>query len=386
MGEQNRKILRKMFRSILKISRDFDKEPHSKNFLYRNNNFDLMEIPDNAEEHEYYRKIMDKVFHGMGYFYKNETTKLEDIVQEEFRKSYDDVSDTIRIDASLAVLRNFSSIWNMYKQSIKPIITESKKCPVEYPTCDISRLDIEHTDNSSTYLDAIKPGILLVAHPLVHGPFKRSVVLILDHSVTGAYGVVINRFENHNIVSAVKNLPPYVTDSFGLSRISFGGMIRRLQVIHSVPECGGVEIPNCKSVPMFSGGDIKKAVDLVQKDPKLLEKFRFFVGCCVWTPQALMDELEAGFWIPCTASPDTLLELSTQPMPSHKEGEATYSSSIDHSSATDRLILPRRTRHRNDAVEDILWPSVIGSLGGPMGLFATLPPSLDSSVIMPVDW
>eukprot|EP00607_Mallomonas_marina_P003416 CAMPEP_0182433342 /NCGR_PEP_ID=MMETSP1167-20130531/62576_1 /TAXON_ID=2988 /ORGANISM="Mallomonas Sp, Strain CCMP3275" /LENGTH=235 /DNA_ID=CAMNT_0024621915 /DNA_START=410 /DNA_END=1117 /DNA_ORIENTATION=- len=219
---------------------------------------------------------------------------------------------------------------------------------------------LQEIDPSNINEKDIVPGVLLVAHPLVHGPFKRAVVLILEQTVSGTYGVVINRKESHNIGTAVRNLPSYITESFGNNPINFGGMIRRLQVIHSVPEAGGRAIPSCQHTPLFSGTDIKTATQLVKTDPSLCSKFRFFVGCCVWTPEALTEELEAGYWLPCHAPADTLLADLT----------------LDHKSS----------QQVNMISSDKLWSSIICGLGPPLAAFGLLPDKLDSSVIPSVDW
>ena len=151
------------------------------------------------------------------------------------------------------------------------------------------------------------------------------------------------------------NLPDNVLNVFGNNSVAFGGMVRRLTYLHDVPQVGGISIPTCKK-PLFAGGEIAKAMmfvkearnaakaaaaaaavpsanddegvtdDEVRISPEgsangytatetvievdAAERFRFFVGCCLWEGGNLEKELASGYWIPTHSEPDVVLELA----------------------------------------------------------------------------
>jgi putative AlgH/UPF0301 family transcriptional regulator len=102
---------------------------------------------------------------------------------------------------------------------------------------------------------------VLLSHPLVQGPLRNSCVLILENGDKGTYGVVLNHRTDYKLGGAVKALPGAVNKAFSEYNCSFGGMVRRLQYLHTVPDCGGKSVPGC-AAPLFAGMGLKKATML----------------------------------------------------------------------------------------------------------------------------
>jgi len=53
--------------------------------------------------------------------------------------------------------------------------------------------------------------------------------------------------------------------------------------------------------PVFAGGSVDKAIELVRSDPDARPQFSFFAGCCFWSTKAIQSEIQQGFWIPALA-------------------------------------------------------------------------------------
>ncbi len=230
-----------------------------------------------------------------------------------------------RVDAGFACLRNLSSVWSTYKASVSEMQRQQyQQQKLVQPTTSKARsrgrssrsaTNASETDarvDRTTDQDyeapvqvtnTLEPGMLLLAHPLVKGPLSRSVILLLEHSEAhGSYGIVINAPTEHTLKNSVVNLPADLLDAFGNCSVSFGGMVRRLQYVHDIPDLGAAdpegsvpdaqtsdnltanvhtsfEIPFCER-PMYCGGSVTAALQAVKKDPTLISRFRFFAGKC----------------------------------------------------------------------------------------------------------
>ena len=78
-----------------------------------------------------------------------------------------------------------------------------------------------------------------------------------------------------------------------------GGMIRRLQFIHDIPDCGGIPIPSTTTNKYYAGGQISTAIN---KASSSKHEFRFYVGCCLWEEAGLQTEIDKGYWFPVKAN------------------------------------------------------------------------------------
>lgn len=96
----------------------------------------------------------------------------------------------------------------------------------------------------------LKPGSFLLAHPLLTGYFRRSVICILDHTERsadtdgGTYGLIVNRIgvspqtgKDQTLQDVLRTIPPQLVDSFGDCAVRDGGPVHMsLQMIHSAKE------------------------------------------------------------------------------------------------------------------------------------------------------
>jgi len=175
-------------------------------------------------------------------------------------------------------------------------------------------------------------GQLLIAGPgLIDPNFRRTVVLVGEHSEEGALGVILNRASESTVDEAVPELSTLVA---GLGTIHVGGPVQPSAIVvlaeFSQPDQAG-------SLVLGSVGFLPSEVDPDELGE--LRRARVFVGYAGWGPGQLDGELEEGSWIVEPALPDDVFT----------------------------------------ADPDELWSDVLRRKGGPFGVLALMPldPSLN---------
>ncbi len=142
----------------------------------------------------------------------------------------------------------------------------------------------------------LAPGTLLAAWPGMDDPnFGRSLVLICQHDARGAYGLVLNRPEGHELAELVDAGHPLG----GLrSPVYIGGPVDlgRLQFLHALPERlpGGLRV----GTSLWLGGRLECLVDLLAAHPRSDLPVRLFLGYSGWGAGQLEEELAGCSWIP----------------------------------------------------------------------------------------
>ena len=170
-------------------------------------------------------------------------------------------------------------------------------------------------------------GHLLVAGPALIDPnFRRTVVLVGEHSNEGALGVVLNRVSETTVADAVPELAALVgTDA----PVHVGGPVQGSAIVviadFAEPERAGALV-------LESVGFLPAEVD--PDDLGELRRARVFAGYAGWGPGQLEDELEEGSWIVEPALSDDVF-------------------------ATD---------------PETLWGDVLRRKGGPFEMLALMPP------------
>jgi len=113
---------------------------------------------------------------------------------------------------------------------------------------------------------------------------------------------------------------------FGNNKIFYGGTTRRMQYVHTFPNCGGIPIPDCASNSLYVGGQINKVLSALGQesneatshmnphiDPShktaAMKNIKIFVGCCTWHVGMLDREYQAGYWIPVKSQLDECLNV-----------------------------------------------------------------------------
>ena len=175
-------------------------------------------------------------------------------------------------------------------------------------------------------------GQLLIAGPALLDPnFRRTVVLVGEHSEDGALGLVLNRSSETTVDEAVPELIAIVD---GLEQVHVGGPVQPSAI---VVLADFVDPDRAGSLVLDSVGFLPSEVDPDELGE--LRRARVFAGYAGWGPGQLDGELEEGSWIVEPAMPDDVFTLEP-------EG---------------------------------LWSEVLRRKGGPFGVLALMPldPSLN---------
>jgi putative transcriptional regulator len=134
-------------------------------------------------------------------------------------------------------------------------------------------------------------GQLLVAGPGLLDPnFRRTVVLVVEHSEDGALGLVLNRPSDTTVSEAVPQLEELVELD---ERLFIGGPVERSAVIvlAEFEDAARAALIAFEDVGVLSTGSSPEvAIAGVRRG-------RAFVGHSGWGPGQLDSELERGDWI-----------------------------------------------------------------------------------------
>jgi putative transcriptional regulator len=174
--------------------------------------------------------------------------------------------------------------------------------------------------------DALKGHLLIAAPGLLDPNFRRTVVLLLEHSAEGALGLVLNRPSELLAGEAVPELGPLVN---GDDAVYVGGPVQPQAVIALAEFTDGV-LGERSIVGPIGAVDVDSDLDEVAGR---VARVRVFAGYAGWGEGQLDGELEEEAWIVQPALPGDVF-------------------SDEHST---------------------LWNRVLRRMGGPYRLLATMP-------------
>ncbi|MFC4210697.1 YqgE/AlgH family protein [Pedobacter lithocola] len=143
-------------------------------------------------------------------------------------------------------------------------------------------------------LNNIKPktGRLLISEPFMADPnFKRSVILLTEHSDEASVGYILNQFGNLLLKDVVKDL--WEADN----QIYFGGPVG-VDTIHFIHRCfdkmqSGEEIGN----GIYWGGNFETLKILINSNAIEEDEVKFFIGYSGWDEGQLEKEIEENAWM-----------------------------------------------------------------------------------------
>jgi putative transcriptional regulator len=139
--------------------------------------------------------------------------------------------------------------------------------------------------------DRIK-GRLLIASPSMADYFHRTVILVVEHSDQGAFGLVLNRPSEATVGEA----SPELAELIGADHLIHVGGPVQPNAVTAVGE---------HSDPADATKLIVGAVGMVDlDDPPALHRLRVFAGHAGWAAGQLDDELDQEAWILADARPD----------------------------------------------------------------------------------
>ncbi|MGH3942973.1 MAG: YqgE/AlgH family protein [Pseudonocardiaceae bacterium] len=154
--------------------------------------------------------------------------------------------------------------------------------------------------------DEVEPGSALIAAPGLRDPnFYRTVVLIIEHSVAGTLGIVLNRPSEVAISDVLPSWGPHATVSQALY---VGGPMEQRAALCVAALPAGMDAASTKG--MISVRGPLALVDL-DTDPKVmapqLRGLRVFAGYAGWDQGQLDDEIDRGNWVVAPALAEDVL-------------------------------------------------------------------------------
>jgi putative transcriptional regulator len=134
-------------------------------------------------------------------------------------------------------------------------------------------------------------GQLLIAGPGLLDPnFWRAVVLVVEHSEEGAFGLVLNRASETSVEDAAAELAELVEPR---EPLFIGGPVQPSAVV----VLGRFEDPDEAALLAFDDVGVLGTGSSPEVLAAGLRSARAFVGHSGWGPGQLDDELERGDWI-----------------------------------------------------------------------------------------
>ncbi|MBS3769896.1 MAG: YqgE/AlgH family protein [Bacteroidales bacterium] len=135
-------------------------------------------------------------------------------------------------------------------------------------------------------------GRILISEPLLNDSyFKRSVVLLTEHSENGSVGFVLNKPIDISITEVIEDFPSFDTTLY------VGGPVGK-DTVHYIHTLGEL-IPNSVQVKdgIYWGGDFEQVKEYIREGLIQPSQIRFFLGYSGWNPQQLEGEIENNAWL-----------------------------------------------------------------------------------------
>ena len=137
-----------------------------------------------------------------------------------------------------------------------------------------------------------KKGRLLISEPFLQDAyFKRSVVLLTEHSENGSVGFVLNKPIDLTIQDVIKDFPQFDT------KLYVGGPVGK-DTVHYIHTLGEL-LPESVHVKdnIYWGGDFNRLKELISEGMVQPSQIRFFLGYSGWSPKQLEGEIENNAWL-----------------------------------------------------------------------------------------
>lgn len=135
-----------------------------------------------------------------------------------------------------------------------------------------------------------KAGAMLIAEPFNPDTgFKRSVVLLSQHSRKGTIGFIVNRPTPLKINEALDDFPEFDVPVY------WGGPLKldSIYYIHTIEDLPGSK----KILPgLFWGGDYDQLKEMIRAGQVQPKQVKFIAGFAAWPPEQLENELYADYW------------------------------------------------------------------------------------------
>lgn len=145
-------------------------------------------------------------------------------------------------------------------------------------------------------------GRILISEPfLMDNYFKRSIVLLTEHTDEGTVGFVLNKPVSMKVNEIMTDLPAIDTI------VSLGGPVQT-NTLHYIHTLGDI-IPNSMKIMenIFWGGEFDVIKRLLESGSLNNENIRFFLGYSGWQSSQLDDEIADNAWVVAEISPEEIM-------------------------------------------------------------------------------
>lgn len=148
-----------------------------------------------------------------------------------------------------------------------------------------------------------RAGRILISEPFLSDSyFKRSVVLLTEHTKEGSVGFVLNKPVDLGVKDILQDFPDLE------SGISIGGPVNTNSVhyIHTL----GSKIPESVKVTdtIYWGGDFKTLKELIDAGEVKDDEIRFFLGYSGWSVNQLEKEINENAWLIAEIDSETIMK------------------------------------------------------------------------------
>lgn len=148
-----------------------------------------------------------------------------------------------------------------------------------------------------------KQGRVLISEPFLNDTyFRRSVVLLTEHTDEGSVGFVLNKPVDLAVNDVLNDFPEIDTE------VSIGGPVNTntIHYIHTL----GERIPNSVKVleNLYWGGDFEVIKEMIVAGQIKGTEIRFFLGYAGWSPKQLENELSENAWLVSEMRPDHIMQ------------------------------------------------------------------------------
>jgi putative transcriptional regulator len=158
-------------------------------------------------------------------------------------------------------------------------------------------------------------GRILISEPfLMDNYFKRSIVLLTEHTHEGTIGFVLNKPVSMKVNEIMTDLPAVN------AIVSLGGPVQT-NTLHYIHTLGDI-IPNSMKIieNIYWGGEFNIIKRLLETGTLNNENIRFFLGYSGWQSSQLDDELADNAWVVADISPEEIMT----PMNKHFWNKTLY--------------------------------------------------------------
>lgn len=151
-----------------------------------------------------------------------------------------------------------------------------------------------------------EPGMLLVAAPgMMSGDFTRSVIMLIEHSIQGTFGVNLTARSELAVFNVMPDWLPAVAKPQALY---IGGPLNQQSVAALGVTKAGINIDEhpqlSRLAPRLVHVDMRSQPEEVVE---LVEGIRLFAGYAEWAPGQLDEEIEFGDWYVTPALPSDVI-------------------------------------------------------------------------------